>query len=106
MEHKERKKHTILNHWGEQKPVQADLDKLYIEVEVAELSDVEIVKVKKKVETGGAWIDEVKISPIYHYNLVQLINNKTSVLVGLLKWKDQRPSQGLIAYKKIIDALS
>ena len=48
VEHKERKmskKHTILNHWGKQKPVQADLDKLYIEVEVAELSEAEIGKV-------------------------------------------------------------
>ena len=47
------KKHTILNHWGKQKPVQADLDKLYIEVEVAELSEVEKEKKEKKVETSG-----------------------------------------------------
>ena len=38
------KKHTILNHWGKQKPVQADLDKLYVEKIILEKRDTQIRK--------------------------------------------------------------
>ena len=38
------KKHTILNHWGKQKPVQADLDKLYLEEPILEKRDTQTRK--------------------------------------------------------------
>ena len=44
------KKHTILNHWGKQKPVQADLDKLYIEEPILEKRDTTDQDRKGKIE--------------------------------------------------------
>ena len=44
------KKDTILNHWGKLKPVQADLDKLYVEEPILEKRDTEIRKYFMKIE--------------------------------------------------------
>ena len=44
------KKHTILNHWGKQKPVQADLDKLYLEEPILEKRDTTDQERKGKIE--------------------------------------------------------
>ena len=60
VEHKERKmakKHTILNHWGKQKPVQADLDKLYVEEPAFQQQDPKVGQLRENTETKN-WMNE------------------------------------------------
>ena len=43
------KKHMILNHWGKRKPVQADLDKLYLEEEIVEEHGPNLGEISEKL---------------------------------------------------------